>query len=160
MGYKERAGAHPPSFFAEGVVSEMPGRGLNARIPDTGIGPDHAGLYAVNPQWNGKGFTQGCYVPLVLKTFFPAADIVVYMQTAENERKAAVAGTPGSGNGIPDCAQSGSHGRGIGAARQGREKHRTGILRFTCTKTPVTAKDSKQPILETGTEIFRLNLRH
>jgi hypothetical protein len=147
MGYKERDGAYPSGFFTKGVVPEMPGRGLNARIPYTGIGPDHAGLYAVNPQWNGKSLAQGNYVPLVPKTFFPAADIVVYVQTAENKRKGA-AGTPGSGG--PDCAQSGNHGRGIGAARQGREKYR----RPGFAKTRITAKGGKQPLLKTGPEIF------
>jgi hypothetical protein len=151
MGYKERAGADPQGFFTEGAVPEMPGGGLNARTAGAGISPDRPGPYAVNPQWNGKRFTQGNYMLLVGKTFIPTADVVVDVEAADDKK-------PGAG--IPGRRQSGNHGRGIGAARQGREKYRTGIPCFAGAKTPVTVKGGKQPILETGPETFRLNPRH
>jgi hypothetical protein len=149
MGYEDGPGVYPPGFLAKSPVPEMPGRGFKAGLPGAGISFDGAGSYAVNPQGNRKAFTQGNDLPLILKTFFAAADIVVYMKAAENKRKPDSARTFGSGR-IPDCPQGGSHGRGIGAARQGRQQDRTG------PGSRITAQGGKQPGFKTGPEIFRL----
>jgi hypothetical protein len=151
MGHKDGGGAHPKGFFTKGVVPEAPGGGLKPRPAGAGIGFNRSGPYAVNPQGNGKGFTQGDYVPLVLKTFFPAADIVVNVQAVEGEQRPSLKiRAPG---GIPDCPQRGGHSRGIGAARQGREEHRTGLP----GQRQTGAKGGEYPFLKAMPEIFRLH---
>jgi hypothetical protein len=150
MGYEDGPGVYPPGFLAKSPVPEMPGRGFNAGPPGAGISFDGAGPYTVNPQRNQKAFTQGNNLPLILKTFFAAANIVVYMEAAENKRKPGPAATPGRipGSGrVPEYRQGGNQSRGIGASRQGRQKYRG---------SRVAAQGGKQPILKTGPEIFRL----